>query len=142
MLSLPALYLLIALPLFGRAQVFERQPGGIAEEVDGVVVADGVAGALAVPAELPRADDGAAGASGGKRIGLVSAAIRVLQDAGNEPMSCPDMVKQATERGYWQPLAGKTPVSTLYATILREIRDKGESSRFKKVDRGRFMLNR
>jgi len=85
-------------------------------------------------------DTGEPGATGGKRMGLVSAAIRVLQDTGNEPMSCPDMVKQATERGYWQPRAGKTPASTLYAAILREVRDKGETSRFRKTDRGRFAL--
>ncbi|HUU97570.1 MAG TPA: winged helix-turn-helix domain-containing protein [Phycisphaerae bacterium] len=87
-------------------------------------------------------DTGEPGATGGKRMGLVAAAIRVLQDDGNEPMSCPDLVKQATERGYWQRLAGKTPASTLYAAILREIRDKGEASRFRKTDRGKFALNK
>jgi len=85
-------------------------------------------------------DTGEPGATGGKRMGLVSAAIRVLQDAGNEPMRCPDLVKQAIERGLWQPRAGKTPASTLYAAILREVRDKGEASRFRKTDRGRFAL--
>jgi len=86
------------------------------------------------------ADTGEPGAPGGKRMSLVSAAIRVLEEAGTEPMSCPDLVKQAIERGLWQPRAGKTPASTLYAAILREVRDKGEASRFRKTDRGRFAL--
>ena len=78
-----------------------------------------------------------------RRLGLVSAAIRVLQDAGNgAAMNCPDLVKTATERGLWQPMAGKTPASTLYAAILREIKDKGETSRFTKTDRGKFALNK
>jgi len=57
-------------------------------------------------------------------------------------MNCPELVKAATERGLWQPMAGKTPASTLYAAILREIRDKGDASRFTKADRGKFALNK
>jgi len=88
-------------------------------------------------------DTGEPGATGGKRLGLVSAAIRVLEDAGEgAAMNCPELVKAATERGLWQPMAGKTPASTLYAAILREIRDKGDASRFTKADRGKFALNK
>ena len=95
------------------------------------------------PAGGGAATAGEPGATGGKRMGLVSAAIRVLEDAGGEAaMNCHELVKQATERGLWQPRTGKTPASTLYAAILREINEKGESSRFRKVARGRFALNK
>jgi hypothetical protein len=33
---------------------------------------------------------------------------------------------------------GKTPASTLYAAIAKEIATKGKHSRFQKTDRGRF----
>jgi len=89
------------------------------------------------------ADTGEPGATGGKRMGLVSAAIRVLEDAGADAaMNCHELVKQAIERGLWQPRTGKTPASTLYAAILREIKDKPEASRFRKTDRGKFALNK
>ena len=85
---------------------------------------------------------GEPGATGGKRMGLVSAAIRVLGDAGDDAaMNCHELVKLAIERGLWQPRAGKTPANTLYAALLRETRDKGEASRFRKTDRGKFALN-
>ena len=86
---------------------------------------------------------GEPGATGGKRMGLVSAAIQVLEDAGEDTaMNCHELVKLAAERGLWQPRAGKTPANTLYAALLREIRDKGEASRFRKTDRGKFALNK
>ncbi|HUW31943.1 MAG TPA: HTH domain-containing protein [Planctomycetota bacterium] len=88
-------------------------------------------------------DTGEPGATGGKRIGLVSAAIQILADAGaNAAMNCHELVRLATERGLWQPRAGKTPANTLYAAILREIRDKGQASRFRKTERGKFSLNK
>ena len=34
--------------------------------------------------------------------------------------------------------AGKTPEQTLYSAIIREIRDKGNASRFRKEGRGLF----
>jgi len=92
------------------------------------------------PADEPT---GEPGATGGKRMGLVSAAIRVLEDAGEDAaMNCHELVKLAAERGFWQPRAGKTPANTLYAALLREVRDKGAASRFRKTDRGKFALNK
>ena len=86
---------------------------------------------------------GEPGATGGKRMGLVSAAIQILADAGADAaMNCHELVKAAAERGLWQPRAGKTPANTLYAALLREVRDKGEASRFRKIDRGKFSLNK
>jgi hypothetical protein len=42
------------------------------------------------------------------------------------------------QKGYWSSPGGKTPASTLYSGILKEITTKGKESRFKKTDRGRF----
>jgi len=42
------------------------------------------------------------------------------------------------QQGLWSSPAGKTPHTTLYAAMMREQRDKGGASRFRKVDRGMF----
>jgi hypothetical protein len=62
----------------------------------------------------------------------------VLCEAG-EPLNCAEMVKRMLEKDLWQT-GGKTPASTIYAAILREINTKGGQSRFKKTDRGLFSL--
>ena len=43
------------------------------------------------------------------------------------------------EKGYWTSPGGKTPHSTLYAAIAREIKLKGAASRFVKADKGKFV---
>ncbi len=98
------------------------------------------------PEAASGADTGARGANGGKskpsgaRSGsLIDAAAGILQGAA-EPMRCQDLVAQAAARGLWMPRTGKTPASTLYAAILREIAIKGDAGRFVKTDRGRFAL--
>jgi hypothetical protein len=68
----------------------------------------------------------------------LDAAARVLREAG-EPMNCGDMVKAMLEKGLWKT-GGKTPSATIYAAILREIAVKGDASRFRKTDRGKFEL--
>ncbi|RMF72780.1 MAG: hypothetical protein D6744_16470 [Planctomycetota bacterium] len=72
-----------------------------------------------------------------KRASLLNAAAAVLADA-KEPMQTRAIVEAAVERGLWKPGAGKTPHATLNAAMLREIRNKGAESRFKKVARGMF----
>jgi len=37
--------------------------------------------------------------------------------------------------------SGQTPAATLYSAILREIKTKGKDARFKKSDRGLFVIN-
>ena len=83
------------------------------------------------------------GALGGKRLGLVSAAIQILADAGADAsMNVKEMVEQVTAKGLWSPArGGKTPAASLYAAIFREIKQKGEASRFIQPDRGKFALN-
>ena len=52
------------------------------------------------------------------------------------------MIERMAKKGYWTSPAGKTPHATLYAAITREVNTKGAEARFKKVDRGKFTLNR
>jgi len=47
----------------------------------------------------------------------------------------------AFEKGYWKS-DGATPWATIYSAMIREIAAKGKESRFKKVDRGRFAVNK
>ena len=67
----------------------------------------------------------------------LDAAAKVLADKG-EPMRVRDIVEVAAKKGYWKSKAGKTPEATVYAAIIREIRDKGVDARFVKKGRGLF----
>ena len=73
-------------------------------------------------------------------MSLVDAAVSILSQGSGDPMGCKDLVAEAVNRGLWAPRTGKTPASTLYAAILREIATKGDKSRFVKTERGRFAL--
>ena len=72
-----------------------------------------------------------------KGLGLLSAAAAVLERS-DAPMSVKAMIEKAKSEGLWTPGAGKTPEQTLYSAIIREIRDKGNTSRFRKEGRGLF----
>jgi len=73
-----------------------------------------------------------------KRDGLsgLDAAAKVLADAG-KPMNCKAIVETMLAKGLWKT-GGRTPASTIYAAILREVRAKGKDARFRKTDRGQF----
>ena len=68
----------------------------------------------------------------------LDAAAKILVDAGGA-LNCKAMVERAIEKGYWKS-GGKTPSSTVYAAILREIQKKGDASRFVKAERGMFKI--
>lgn len=72
-----------------------------------------------------------------KRVSALDAAHTVLLDAKGG-MKAPDIIKAMAERGLWTSPGGKTPASTLYAAMVREITTKGDASRFKKSDKGMF----
>ena len=72
-----------------------------------------------------------------KGLGLLSAAAAVLERS-DAPMSVRAMIEAAKSDGLWTPGGGKTPEQTLYSAIIREIRDKGNASRFRKEGRGLF----
>jgi hypothetical protein len=67
----------------------------------------------------------------------LDAAARVLRESG-QPMSCPELIEQMAAKGYWSSPKGKTPASTLYAAIAREVKLKGAASRFIKTGPGHF----
>ena len=73
----------------------------------------------------------------GKMSGL-DAAAQVLAEAG-EPLDTKAMVERMLENGLWST-SGKTPAATIYAAIIREIAKKGDASRFRKTDRGKFSV--
>ena len=76
-----------------------------------------------------------------KRPTLLDAAAQVLSEA-TEPMNCRQIIEIITANAYWPPKkAGKTPQNTLNAAISREIKAKGNESRFEKVGRGQFTLS-
>ena len=72
-----------------------------------------------------------------KRVGALDAAAQVLAKAEN-PMRSQELIAAMAEQGLWSSPNGKTPNSTLYAAMIRDERDKGTASRFRKVDRGMF----
>jgi hypothetical protein len=90
-------------------------------------------------------DTGERGATGGQRDGkpmsLLNAAAHLLSQNPGEAMTCLAIVESAAAQGLWTPRAGKTPANTLYAAISREIKTKGDASRFTKAERGKFGFN-
>ncbi len=68
----------------------------------------------------------------------LDAAAQVLAASG-DPMRSKDIVDTMLAKGLWST-KGKTPHATIYAAIIREIHNKGDASRFEKVDRGRFQI--
>ncbi|OQA03244.1 MAG: hypothetical protein BWY69_00577 [Planctomycetes bacterium ADurb.Bin401] len=72
------------------------------------------------------------------KTGILAAALLVLEEEG-KPLNCPQMVKLMFEKGYWKTDA-KTPAATLHSAISTEIKKKGNESRFRKTERGKFEL--
>jgi hypothetical protein len=95
-------------------------------------------------------DTGERGATSGKTGGkdkvkktsLLDAAAHLLSLGTGDPMRCRDIVDLAIKRNLWTPDKGKTPASSLYAAVHREIKAKGKDARFRKAERGKFALNR
>ena len=83
----------------------------------------------------------AAGEQKPKRVSALDAAAQVLAKAG-KPMRAQELIAAMAEQGLWKSPGGKTPHATLYAAMMREERDKGGDSRFRKVDRGQFAFNK
>ena len=75
-----------------------------------------------------------------KRVSALDAAAQVLAKAG-KPMRAQELIAAMAEHNLWESPGGKTPHATLYAAMMREERDKGAASRFKKVDRGQFAFS-
>jgi hypothetical protein len=91
-------------------------------------------------------DTGKRGATGTnpERLSILDAAAKVLEerDPADGPLSRQQVVERMRSKEYWEPQkGGLTPANTLYSALLREIKTKGENSRFDKVERGRFALS-
>jgi len=78
------------------------------------------------------------GDEGEKKLSGLDAAAKVLAEA-DEPLNCKAITERAFEAGYWSS-EGQTPHATVYSSIIREIANKGDESRFVKVERGKFAL--
>ncbi|OPZ24008.1 MAG: hypothetical protein BWZ02_02998 [Lentisphaerae bacterium ADurb.BinA184] len=92
--------------------------------------------------ERDSGEQGAPTGEAGGTMSLLDAAVHLLGQA-EEPMQCKDLVERARAAGLWAPRrGGRTPDRTLYSAILREINTKGDASRFRRAERGRFALNR
>ena len=74
-----------------------------------------------------------------RKMSLMDAAVAVLKENG-APMNTREMVKAATEKGYWTPTACKTPEQTLYGSIFREIKTKEQPRIVKSDVKGKFQL--
>ena len=75
-----------------------------------------------------------------KKVSLLDLAAKILANTG-EALNCKELVAKAKETGWVS--TGKTPEQTLYSGIFREIKEKGEASRFKKsaTRKGSFEAN-
>lgn len=73
-----------------------------------------------------------------KKLSMLAAALQLLQER-KVAMTCSEIVDALAKEGLWVSPGGKTPSSTLYAAISRRIRDLGNSSPFRKTERGKFV---
>jgi hypothetical protein len=73
-----------------------------------------------------------------ERNSLLNLAAKILAEAGTA-LHCKEMVEKVLATGLWTT-KGRTPAATLYSAILREITTKGDASRFRKAERGKFEI--
>ncbi len=76
-----------------------------------------------------------------KKLGALDAAAKVLGQK-KKSMTAKELIEAMSAKGYWKSPGGRTPHATLYSAMLREINTKGKDSRFKKVERGQFSINK
>ena len=93
--------------------------------------------AKAAASVAPASPPAATAAAGPPKYSALDAAALVLRESG-QPMSCPELITQMAAKGYWSSPQGKTPASTLYAALTREIQVKGHATRFVKTGPGKF----
>jgi hypothetical protein len=72
------------------------------------------------------------------KLSCLDAAAEVLRTAAG-PMRVRELVAAMAAGGLWTS-AAPTPHQTLASALLREIARKGQASRFRRADRGRFAL--
>ena len=115
----------------------ETHPGEAAASDGKPAKATDAKPAKAAKPAAPKAKEAAEKDAPRKGLSLLSAAAAVLEKS-DEPLSVKAIIAKAKESGLWTPGSGKTPEQTLYSAIIREMRDKGETARFRKEGRGLF----
>lgn len=65
-------------------------------------------------------------------------AAKILAES-DRPLNAKEIAERVIAAGW--TTSGKTPHATLYSAMLREIKGKGEKSRFVLAERGRFGVN-
>src|SRR5262245_27342642 len=68
-----------------------------------------------------------------RKLSALDAAAKVLA-ATDGALNCMEMIEAMAAKGYWRSPGGKTPASTLFSAILREISTKGAEARFRKSE--------
>ena len=91
------------------------------------------------PASEQQSPSAAAIPAASAKLSALDAAALVLRQSG-QPLSCPELIAQMAAKDYCTSPKGKTPASTLYAAMAREVKVKGAASRFVKTGPGRFAL--
>ena len=86
-----------------------------------------------------KADTAPPAKTGSQRLSALDAAAKVLAETG-QPMRCTELIAAMAAKGYWNSPGGKTPASTLYSALLRELKTKKDQARFRKTERGKFSL--
>ncbi len=74
-----------------------------------------------------------------KKMSALDAAAKVLA-AAKAPMTTSELIEAMATKGYWKSPGGQTPDRSLYSAITRVIQAKGKDSRFKKAEKGKFVL--
>ncbi|MFI4912447.1 MAG: HTH domain-containing protein [Sedimentisphaeraceae bacterium JB056] len=90
----------------------------------------------------PVADEQIAVQASKNKYSLLDTAEIILKTSPHKPLNAKAIIKLAIEDELWKPGKGKTPANTLHASINKEIKTKGEASRFKRSPevRGAFLL--
>ena|SRR5436190_12573135 len=93
----------------------------------------------ALPAEAPAPATPEPELATVPKLSALDAAAQVMAEAG-QPLNCQEMIAAMAARNYWSSPKGRTPASTLYSALSREINVKGAQARFRKTGRGKFGL--
>jgi hypothetical protein len=75
-----------------------------------------------------------------KKLSAIDAAAQILR-ASDQPLNAKELIEAMNAQGLWTSPGGKTPHATLYSALSREIAAKGDESRFRKLERGKFVAN-
>jgi hypothetical protein len=111
---------------------------GMATKKTSVAKSEAKTGAKA--SKSPKEKRAKSDASGARKLSAIDAAAQVLSES-SQAMNAKELIDAMSAQGLWTSPGGKTPHATLYSALLREIATKGDTSRFRKIERGKFAAN-